>query len=130
MGFDSPRGATNEDKTMPIKPENKGRYPKDWRTISLAIRDRAEWRCECEGECGRGKHYGRCPNKQNEPAFDSLKNVILTVSHLDHQPENCDPSNLKAMCQACHLAYDKEHHAKSRKETKAKALRETNHELF
>ena len=33
---------------MPIKPENKGRYPKDWKAISTAIRERAAGRCECE----------------------------------------------------------------------------------
>jgi 5-methylcytosine-specific restriction endonuclease McrA len=32
--------------------------------------------------------------------------VVLTVAHLDHQPENCDPDNLMAMCQRCHNAYD------------------------
>lgn len=33
----------------------------------------------------------------------------------DHQPENCDPANLMAMCQACHLAYDRDHHADTRR---------------
>jgi len=41
--------------------------------------------------------------------------VVLTVAHLDHQPENCDPANLMAMCQACHLAYDRDHHADTRR---------------
>jgi hypothetical protein len=30
---------------MPIKPENRARYPKDWAAISLAARERAQWRC-------------------------------------------------------------------------------------
>jgi hypothetical protein len=45
--------------------------------------------------------------------------VILTVAHLDHAPENCSDGNLKAMCQRCHLRYDQEHHAESRKRSKA-----------
>ncbi|GGT51708.1 hypothetical protein GCM10010271_64820 [Streptomyces kurssanovii] len=44
----------------PIRPENRGRYPKDWREISLRIRTvRAAGRCECLGEGGRGTHTGR-----------------------------------------------------------------------
>ena len=36
--------------------------------------------------------------------------VILTVAHLDHDPSNNKDSNLKAMCQRCHLRYDKDQH--------------------
>lgn len=36
--------------------------------------------------------------------------IVLTVAHLDHQPENCDPANLRAWCQRHHLAYDHVHH--------------------
>jgi 5-methylcytosine-specific restriction endonuclease McrA len=32
--------------------------------------------------------------------------VVLTVAHLDHQPENVDPNNLRAWCQRCHNTYD------------------------
>lgn len=37
--------------------------------------------------------------------------IVLTVAHLDHQPENCARDNLRAWCQRCHLAYDAKHHA-------------------
>lgn len=43
---------------MPIRPENRERYPADWKAISAAIKARAGNRCECEGECGRGTHEG------------------------------------------------------------------------
>lgn len=33
---------------MPIRPENKHRYPPNWPEISREIKDRAGWRCECE----------------------------------------------------------------------------------
>lgn len=36
--------------------------------------------------------------------------IVLTVAHLNHQPEDCRPENLAAMCQRHHLAYDHEHH--------------------
>ncbi len=75
---------------MPIRPENRHRYPPDWPQISLAIKERAGWRCECEGECGRGTHPGRCPNRHGNPAYGTGSTVCLTTAHLDHIPEHCD----------------------------------------
>lgn len=86
---------------MPIRPENKARYPKDWKQISLRIRERAGWRCEYVDANGY-----RCRAAHGEPHPFTLSRVVLTVAHLDHQPENCDPDNLMAMCQRCHNAYD------------------------
>jgi hypothetical protein len=91
---------------MPIRPENRARYPKDWKAISLRIRhERASNKCECDGECG-GDHIGRCSvvNGTRHPITGSV--VVLTVAHLDHTPENCADDNLKAMCQRCHNRYD------------------------
>ena len=31
---------------------------------------------------------------------------MLTIAHLDHNPANSDPTNLRALCQACHFGYD------------------------
>lgn len=98
---------------MPIRPENRARYPRDWPAISARIRERAGDRCECEGECGRGTHAGRCPNRQGEPAYGTGSRVVLTTAHLDHTPENCADDNLRSMCQGCHLHYDREHHAQT-----------------
>jgi hypothetical protein len=98
---------------MPIRPENRARYPADWPEITARIRQRAGDRCECEGECGRGTHEGRCPNRQGQPAYGSGSTVVLTTAHLDHTPEHCDDDNLRSMCQGCHLHYDREHHAQT-----------------
>jgi hypothetical protein len=95
---------------MPIRPENRSRYPSDWPAISLAIKTRAAWRCECDGECGRSSHTGRCPNIHGEPAYGTGATVGLTTAHLNHEPEDCREINLKAMCQGCHLRYDLGHH--------------------
>lgn len=101
---------------MPIRPENRDRYPKDWPDISRRIRfGRAGGRCECHGECGRGTHEGRCPNLHGEDAYGTGSKVILTTAHLNHTPEDCADDNLKAMCQGCHLHYDREHHAETRR---------------
>ncbi|MFG1977009.1 hypothetical protein ACGFJC_47420 [Nonomuraea fuscirosea] len=107
---------------MPIRPENKHRYPDDWDDISRKVKESAGWRCECVGECGRGTHEGRCPNLHRQPAYGTGSEVILTTAHLDHTPENCDRSNLRAFCQGCHLHYDKDHHARTRAATRTAAL--------
>ena len=49
-------------------------------------------------------------------------NVILTVAHLDHTPENVEPHNLRAMCQRCHLAYDRDHHKATSRRTRRAAM--------
>lgn len=125
---------------MPIRKEERERYPVNWRAISDRIRfDRAGGRCECRGECGYDHGYriqgGVIPGEGGGPLDEPLdiqgdrcvalhghphpvthSKVVLTVAHLDHTPENCDDSNIKAMCQRCHLSYDKEHHAATRAE--------------
>lgn len=84
---------------MPIQPENRDRYPANWREISERIRwGRARGRCEW---CGV-RHGDR------NPATGAV--VVLTVHHLDHTPENCAPENLVALCQRCHLNADRKLH--------------------
>ncbi|MFM9629412.1 hypothetical protein ACKI10_17515 [Streptomyces galilaeus] len=107
----------------PIRPENRDRYPADWKQISVHIRTvRAAGRCECHGECGRGTHTGRCPNRNGSQAYSTGSKVVLTVAHLDHTPENCDPANLRAMCQGCHLHYDRDHHRETAAATRRAAI--------
>lgn len=106
---------------MPIKPENKARYPKDWKAISKAIRERSGGRCECEGECGLHRTTPgprRCVERHGEPAKWAKGKVVLTVAHLNHTPEDCRPENLKAMCQRCHLRYDHDHHQANARATR------------
>lgn len=118
---------------MPIRLENKARYPADWAAISLRIRERAGQRCE---ECGvanyalGGRHedgrflpalplgekllrvewpqpgmWAWCDNG-GAPEYRRIVRIVLTVAHLDHQPENCGEENLRAWCQRCHNRYD------------------------
>ena len=102
---------------MPIRPENRDRYPPDWPEISARIRfERAGGRCECTGQCGvehssQDLIPGRCTARHGEAHPVTSSRVVLTVAHLDHTPENCDPDNLRAMCQRCHLTYDRKQHA-------------------
>lgn len=85
---------------MPIRPENRARYPKDWPAISRRIRDRAENRCE------GSPAFPDCRAENGAPHPVTGSRVVLTVAHLDHQPENCADDNLKAWCQRCHNTYD------------------------
>lgn len=95
---------------MPIRPCQKARYPKDWKAISLEVRERAGWRCE-----GSPGFYPDCRAAHGEAHPVTGSKVVLTVAHLDHTPENNgepgDRPNLMAMCQRCHLTYDAKHHA-------------------
>ncbi len=103
---------------MPIRPENRSRYPKEWPEIRAKIIERAENRCECIGECGLHCHtHGpqRCTERNGYPAKWAKGLVVLTVAHLNHMPEDCRDENLKAMCQRCHLRYDGPHHTRSRR---------------
>ncbi len=106
---------------MPIKPENKDRYPANWKTIRKTILDRAEHCCEFCGvvnyAVGFRLHDGSFVRKEDEgiafgegwlrPDAKEIK-IVLTVAHLDHTPENNDLENLRALCQRCHLRYDRD----------------------
>ena len=119
---------------MPIKPENQRRYPPNWRDIRAAILARAGDGCEF---CGIPNRSWRLPDLETwtrDPATaeawtnDGRKatRIVLTIAHLDHQPEHSDPANLRALCQRCHLAWDRDHHRQSAYHTRraGKALGE------
>lgn len=93
---------------MPIRPEMKARYPKDWKLRSKFVRFyRAKNKCEW---CG-AKNY------QPHPITGSK--VILTVAHVyDHRPEAASLLNLAALCQRCHNKLD----APMRRENRRKRL--------
>jgi 5-methylcytosine-specific restriction endonuclease McrA len=86
---------------MPILPENKKRYPADWKAIRdkilLECQNKCEW-CGVENGTMRGD-----------------KKIVLTIAHLDHTPENCVRENLQALCQKCHNGYDAKHRTQTRK---------------
>lgn len=117
---------------MPIRPENRKRYPPDWDDISARIRfDRAGGRCECKGECGTG-HVGRCSRRHGDRLGHGIdsRRVILTTAHRDHTPEHCDDANLFAACQRCHLGYDRVHHAQTAAATRERRRAEGMDPLF
>lgn len=134
---------------MPIRRENRHRYPPDWPTIRAAILDRARHRCELcaapnhallltrrlyldkrkrtwltqwwDEDRGHWRdahgHRTTCPTAIEHAALRFVR-VVLTIAHLDHQPENCAPENLAALCQRCHLAHDHPLHQAHARETR------------
>lgn len=128
---------------MPIKPENKARYPANWKEVRAAILERAGNCCEkCKVKNGdrivRGKgddadtymtndanvysaETGECYGERSMADYENGGDgvdIVLTIAHLDHMPENCAPENLRAWCQRCHLRYDAEHHAATARATR------------
>ncbi len=124
---------------MPIKPENKNKYPKNWKEISEHIRFvRAKNKCEICGvpnysvgyressgafhptrgsiihdAAGRGelsfKESMELATFLSETMEEKYLVIVLTVAHLDHDPTNNDHSNLLGICQRCHNKYDRNH---------------------
>lgn len=92
---------------MPIRPENKDRYPGDWPRVVDRIRRRSGNRCEGSPD------YPGCRAANGEPHPETGSKVVLTVGHLDQTPENCSDENLRHWCQRCHLTYDAEQHART-----------------
>lgn len=105
-------------------------YPKNWKELSLKIRERENQSCKfCGVKNGmmirrkpKGKfdyledaevqalYYFRDASKK--PLYKILKNagvtkIILTVAHLDRKLINHSEENLAALCQRCHLLHDK-----------------------
>lgn len=91
---------------MPIRPENRGRYPKDWCLRSQFIRFyRAKNRCEW---CGAS-------NGMPHPVTGAK--VVLTTAHVyDDRPEACSLLNLAALCQRCHNRHDMKDRARRRQD--------------
>lgn len=127
---------------MPITDWSK--YPKNWKDIATAVKERANWTCEF---CGV-KHGARGArdidnvwhdidsiDSYNSSYGDALFGdypkiieIVVTAAHLgidkpdgtpgDHEDKfDVRSENLKALCQKCHLNYDRPGNIVKRKET-------------
>jgi len=111
---------------MPIKPENKHRYPPNWKEIRERIKARAKNRCEgCDVPNGafRIKSGEWTQNPLQAETWhvvdgEKVTKIVCTTAHLDHIPEHCDDDNLKFWCQRCHLAHDHHHHMNNARRTR------------
>lgn len=111
-------------------PMNRKLYPPDWEAIALQIKEVANWQCqECGKPCRKPKvdwhdftnwlvkqgyinwyfqssDFITCEETGEWGYKERPHRFTLTVAHLNHQPEDCRPENLKALCAPCHLRYD------------------------
>lgn len=124
---------------MPIRPEMREYYPRDWREISWRVRfERAQGICQ-----GCGRPHGmtvRClpDGRWFDTSRRSWRNgrgraarwpdlveatqarqtrVVLAAAHLDHNPGNNRQRNLRSLCQRCHMIHDRPHHLSQRRVT-------------
>ena len=124
---------------MPIRQELRRLYPSHWSELSRRVRfERAGGVCQT---CGRphgktvrslpdGRWYdperktwrnrrGRCtrwPDLEQAIHIRSAR-VVLAAAHLDHDPSNNRLSNLRSLCQRCHLIHDRPYHLTQRRIT-------------
>ena len=100
------RCLNRKGNNVPIRPEMKARYPKDWKLRSSFVRFvRAGNQCEW---CG-------AENGKPHPVTGSK--VVLTTAHVfDDRPEASGLLNLAALCQKCHNGHDMKARAEGRKE--------------
>lgn len=110
-------------------PMQRERYPADWRRISEDIRARAGQRCEWCGVANGAFGYRRpdgtfvaWEEDGDLPEPGRPVRIVLTVAHLGtahadgrpgdkHDKTDCRMENLAALCQRCHLNYDRDEHA-------------------
>lgn len=120
---------------MPIRPENRDRYPADWKLRSRFVREhRARNRCEWCGvrqyDVGHRDERGQWVSVAGGRTFDRYADarqfaadydycysgedggrlvvvIVLTVAHVhDDRPEASGLLNLAALCQRCHNRHD------------------------
>lgn len=103
-------------------PMELDRYPDNWPEISNAVKEKAGWCCEfCGKPCRRPgeKVYAfLCRlddswmtqmvdgDMDDDEAELKPQRFTLTVAHLDQDPSNNAPDNLRALCCPCHLKHD------------------------
>ncbi len=86
------------------------KYPPNWKSeIVPRILERAGEVRDEQGYVVAEACCEWCGAENHKPHPVTGSRVILTVAHLDHDPENWDVKDdrLKALCQRCHLRYDK-----------------------
>ena len=123
---------------MPIRREHRWFYPVDWPQLSALIRfQRAKARCEACGRphgelvfhlgdgrwwdaeastwrSGRGRELGSLASPEHWTRQLLTTRVVLACAHLNHDPTDNRPRNLKAFCQRCHILHDRPEHLRQR----------------
>jgi hypothetical protein len=121
---------------MPIRPEYRPLYPPNWPALSRHVRfERASGRCQ---RCRRphlvqirclpdGRWFDETARTWRDwrgrparwPDLIEAMNlrqtrVVLAAAHLDSNPANNRLTNLKSLCQRCHMLHDRPFHLAQR----------------
>jgi hypothetical protein len=123
---------------MPIRPQHRWLYPIDWQQLTDMVRfERAKGRCEhCKRPHGkivchlgdgrwwdedeatwrddRGRALRKAPPAPL-PDHAPTTRVYLATAHLDNNPGHNEGRNLRALCQRCHIIYDRAEHLRRRR---------------
>jgi len=109
---------------MPIKPENRSKYPggsptsRLWQDIRAWVRLRSGDRCEGTPQ------FPDCRAENGQPHPVTGSKVVLTVAHMTHSLRKNGPDDLRHLCQRCHNTWDAPFRADNRKINKRRAERE------
>jgi len=118
---------------------DRSKYPANWTALSELVRARAGQRCQFCGaengvvgvrlESGLFVSWEDCENGAPEILAGPIASarafrLVLTVAHLDHDTAHNAPENLRALCQRCHLVWDRHHHARTASLTRDRKRRQ------
>lgn len=128
--------ARDSCRTMPIRPILRPLYPMNWRELSARVRfERASGKCQ---RCRRphlalirclpdGRWFDSSEamwrDQRGRPTrwpnlIEAIKlrttRVVLAAAHLDNNPTNNRLTNLRALCQRCHMLQDRPYHLAQR----------------
>lgn len=126
-------------------PMDRSKYPDDWEAISARIREREGNRCKWCGVANGAIGYRllsgefvKIANSADEVGLEAdalaldgynVIRIVLTVAHLGvakpdgtpgdkHDKMDVRDENLAALCQKCHLNYDRDDHVRNAAETR------------
>ncbi len=83
-------------------------YRKHTRAVSKPFSSYTEAKAYLEETKGRGDWISTI----------RISVIVLTIAHLNHDPEDNRLENLRAWCQRCHLTYDLELHKRNAAQTR------------
>lgn len=112
---------------MPI---DRSRYSPEWPKISRQVKESAGWYCcRCSRPCRKpGESWAEFGTRAIALGWGlelhKRGRFVLTAAHLDQNPRNDDPTNLRALCSVCHINHDRPYllHNRRRKRERAGQL--------
>ncbi len=96
---------------------DKKLYPRNWREVREAIKERAEHRCE---ECGIEEGA-----LMTSPHTGKRYILYLHAAHLGDNPRDIRRANLRCLCPSCHMKLDRTQEAQERKSSRRRGYRLT-----